>query len=162
GHIRLFDVRTNEEVRVLAGKVPEPPSSLLFSPDQKWLAATGGGYFENADSSEPWCMVWDPSSGEGKTLTELPKGTPTPGNPFPGGHSLVGFVPKTSQLVTALGNETYLSDVRSGKRLRSFQGRGPLSPDGKTLATRDPKANALRLWEVSSGKELCNLGPVGE
>jgi RNA polymerase sigma factor (sigma-70 family) len=162
GRIRQFNVRTNEEVRALAGKVPEPPRSLLFSPDQKWLAATGGGNSQEGGGSDGWVMVWDLASGEGKTLTELPKRAPTTYIPFwTGEHSLVGFVPKTNQLITALGDETHLSDVHSEKRLRSFQGTGPLSPDGKTLATWDPKAKTTRLWEVASGKELFNLDPVG-
>src|SRR5262249_34059560 len=42
GRVRLFDVRTNEEVRTLAGGVQGGAVSLLFSPDGKWLAASGG------------------------------------------------------------------------------------------------------------------------
>jgi RNA polymerase sigma factor (sigma-70 family) len=156
GRVRLFDVRTNEEVQTLAGEGLRA-THLLFSPDGKRLAGSGG------DERRAWLKVWDLASREGKSLQEVSLAGIDPGRQAQGEGTplLVGFVPESDQLVSALGNETHLWDVRSGRRLRSFQGaHGSLSPDGKTLATWDPSADATRLWEVSCARHTAGGWPA--
>jgi RNA polymerase sigma factor (sigma-70 family) len=157
GRVRIFDVRTNEEVRALAGEGLGSAHALLFSPDGNWLAASGSIPSRN-DGKIPgqrWVKVWNLASGELRTLTTLPGAWDT--RLFP-----VGFGPAGETLVAAVEKEIHLWDVRSGKRLRSIQGGyGAMSPDGRTLATWDAAARATRLWEVPSGKELFNLGACG-
>jgi RNA polymerase sigma factor (sigma-70 family) len=157
GRVRLFDVRTNEEARALAGEVPGSAHALLFSPDGNWLAASGtlpsrhDGVKDIPGQS--WVRVWDLASGEAKTLVTLPRQDRT----FP-----VGFGPESETLVAAVDRKMQLWDLRSGQRLRSIQGGyGAMSPDGRTLATWDAKARATRLWEVPSGKLLFNLAAAG-
>jgi WD40 repeat protein len=147
-------MRTNIEVATLAGDQLVRAHELIFSPNGKGLACTVQ-HLERAEeltiTSPTEIKVWDLVSREVRTLDAR-------------GHhpSLVGFVPESDKLVSADGNEMHLWDVRGGKRLRSIPGGyGSLSPDGKALATWDPKAKATRLWEVPSGKELVNLGAAG-
>src|SRR5262249_26189888 len=149
----------------LDGEVQGRAVSLLFSPDGKWLAASGGPpYRDGLQVFKGWVKVWNLESGEGKTLTELPLKPIVKMDPdgsgfgWPSGieyPALVGFVSGKNQLVSAVGKEMQLWDIHTGKQLRSFQGEsGSLSPDGKTLATWDSKTNATRLWELSSEKVI--------
>jgi WD40 repeat protein len=171
GRVRLFDVRTNEEVRTLDGEVQGRAVSLLFSPDGKWLAASGGTPSHQVeavgvnDVFQGWVKVWNLASGEGKTLTELPlkaiypdtifRWPETERSPHVDYPGLVGFVSGKNQLVSGVGNEMQLWDIPTGKQVRSFPGGfGSLSPDGKTFATWDLTTNATRLWDLSSEKVI--------
>ena len=157
GRIRLFDMRTNEEARALTGEGLGSAHALLFSPDGKWLAASGTIPSRHDGvkdiPGQGWVRVWNLASGEARTLAALPR----PDRTFP-----VGFGPESETLVAAVEGKMQLWELPSGNRFQSIQGGfGTVSPDGRTLATWEAKAKMTRLWEVLSGKLLFNLGAAG-
>src|SRR5262249_13510031 len=60
GRVRMVNLRTTREVRALPGDVPGPATTLMFSPDGRWLAAAGG----TPTMGGSWARVWNLRSGE--------------------------------------------------------------------------------------------------
>jgi RNA polymerase sigma factor (sigma-70 family) len=159
--IVLWDAATGKEVRRLDGH-GFWVSALAFSPDGKLLASGGN----NDDAA---VRLWDVASGKELARFE--------------GHKYVGalaFAPDGKTLASAdlvdasvrvwqaVGPDGAVSG--GGKPLKEFKVHDKrasglaFSPGGKRLATADdpggfgpPKPNPIRLWDLSTGKEVRQL-----
>jgi WD40 repeat protein len=140
--IRLFDTRTGKELHAL-GKHKEPVGALAFSDDGKILASGG----------KDGIFLWNPA--------ERTKFRQFPGHQA-GTTSLV-FSPNGKLLVsTGEDKKVRLWNVLTGKQIHQWDCRGltkyfkpAFSPDSKFLASFDN--NIIRVWEVSSGREITRL-----
>lgn len=161
--IRVWDVATGEKKREIAGH-PNVVGKLALSADGTFLATLGmtevktgnGAYF-------PWdnlIRVWDVAGGMELHRLTMPVKKGFADHPL--GFSNLTFAPDGKTLVTA-GQDGALRfwDAAAGKELRCIPlgSRGAMAlafaPDGKTLAVG---ANAIRLLDVASGKDVLALG----
>jgi dipeptidyl aminopeptidase/acylaminoacyl peptidase len=146
--IRLYDVRTGKEVRVLAGQ-QEHPSPAVFSPDGKWLAAV---CFSKADREmRSKLKVWNVETG-----AELPQ---FQGQRVPLGSTLA-FSPDSKIVAAEADDGIYLWEIATGKkRIKLEQGRAyslAFSADGRKIASGHWEGTVC-LWEVASGKRICRF-----
>ncbi len=116
------------------------PDSVAYAPSGKTVAFAG----------EPAAVrIWDPKTGK-----EL--GTDGEGHLSPVTHVAVSADGKT---IVSGGDNLRLWDGGTGKTIRTLEVPGgyvealALSADGKTLATGG-RDKVVRLWEVSTGKEI--------
>jgi WD40 repeat protein/tRNA A-37 threonylcarbamoyl transferase component Bud32 len=125
--------------------LPLPPAvrTVAFSPDGKWLAASGG------DSR---VGIWDAPSGLRMLLLEEPGQTRG-----------LAFRPDSREFATAcLDNTVGVWDVRRGVRLRTLQGHTgrvwsvAYSPEGKRLASAS-EDHTVGVWDAHSGVRLLTL-----
>jgi RNA polymerase sigma factor (sigma-70 family) len=155
GLIRLWDVATGKELRVLA-RVPDGFGNTDLSPDGHLLAGIVHG-------RECAIYVWEVATS--KLLRRFP------GDPeF---NQSLAFSPDSKLLAMGDGprprldsrvmqHHIHLWDLTTGKELRKFgcssSGYWPLlfSADGNTLATAD-QDNRIHLWEVATGSERLRL-----
>jgi WD40 repeat protein len=138
--IRLWDVETGEELKVLTGHTGAVVG-LCFSPDGKTLASS---------SWDRSIRLWDVATGN--EVRRI--------NGHQGGVNSVTFSPDGKELLSASGDGTArLWDAATGGEVRQFQGHeGPVevasfSRDGKRIATGG-QDNTARLWDAATGKEL--------
>ncbi|WP_437842502.1 pentapeptide repeat-containing protein [Sorangium sp. So ce1153] len=138
GSIRLWDVDSWTELRVLAGS-QGVVSSLAFSGDGRTLASSG------ADGT---IHLWDLSSG---TIRHTLRG-------HLGAVRGVAFAPDGTMLASAsLDTTVCLWDVIQGSRRAVLQGHTKgvssvaFTPDGATLASGAADAT-VRLWDLHSGR----------
>lgn len=140
GKIRLLDVATGKQIRVLEGC----SGGFSFSRTGNLLAA-GSQDGKNV-------KVWDLTSDRAPRILgefEVTKNN----DPSLGA---VVLSPDGTKLVIGNFSKIKLLDVATGKTLRSFEGSDRLaafSPDGGLLASGDPsKSGAINLWDVESGE----------
>jgi WD40 repeat protein len=129
GTVKVRDVETGKVLWETG--TSNPSASATFSPDGRWVAATGGKV-----------RVWDAATGaEVHTLT---------GNP--GALSCVRFSPDGQRLVAG-GNEIILWDVTTGQealRLKGGNFEVRFSADGsRLLAAGSQPTPAVKVWEAT-------------
>jgi WD40 repeat protein len=177
--LRLLDPATGQELRRCELPKDEPPISLAFSPDGKQLAAvieeddlrvfdpaTGKPvqqikhYWASRIAYSPdgktllsargaALRLWDAATGKEKALE------------FEGHQGGVTgvFVAPDGKLVASGGDDVRLWDPATSKEVRRIATPGSplaLAHDGKTLASAS-RDRVIRLWDVSSGKEIAQL-----
>jgi len=170
--IRLWDVATGTEIRVLKGHI-HPVFSVAFSPDSKMLASEGGaGTIQLWDvATQSWrapansgirgdgtIKLWDVATGaEIRTFTKHPSYVRS-----------VVFSPDGKTLAGGRGDHIIkLWEVATGTEIRTFTGRASkgragevhsiaFTPDGKMMASGGWDGT-IRLWDVATGAEIRTL-----
>lgn len=186
GLIRIFDVETGKEVKVLEGAAPKKeneqrftPNNLNYSPDGKYLCA-GGNDGRRNDAIRVWevesgkVMPEPLSPGAKKTVADLIGeviGGPNMGEFYnqvgapmfsPDGKLMLGVIQDNRRG----GVKLRLWDPVTGKHVRDL-GDHPngvnnvvFSPDAKKLAVMRGDQTA-QLYDLSNGKELPGLAIAG-
>jgi eukaryotic-like serine/threonine-protein kinase len=189
GTVRIWDVATGREVHILRGHVREV-ESIAFSPDGRRIASASSdrtvrlwdpaigqdaltlydpgtssqrvafspdGRHLASYSRDNTVKVWDVATG-GEALTLRSNGSQG---------KAVAFSPDGQRLAALSGDGTVrIWDVATGQQgvtLRSDPGRGgtvAFSPDGQRLAAAIE--GSLRLWELSTRREILTLRPGSE
>jgi WD40 repeat protein len=152
GAIRLWDVATARQVRVLAPKEGKRVGCFAFSPDGKVLACGD----DRLDIS-----FWEASTG--KYLGDMKFGEGRgPDATAEGGVWEFCFSPDGSTLAAVGKGGLYLWDVTRRRALTPFTDDDfypvslSFSADGKLLATKDYEGQVL-LWEMVSGQQILRL-----
>ena len=181
GKIRLWDISSGEQVRSL--ELPEIAfSGLAFSPDGRWLAASGDDFinhvWEVASGNEIlqlsghtgyiWALAYSPdgrkiaSVGLDQTLRlwETTSGEPLLVVDLPTTSSSLAFSPNGSQIVVAGDdNLARLYNATTGDLIRAFFGHRAVvisvafSHSGQYILTGSDDKTA-RLWEIGTGAIL--------
>ncbi len=153
--IALYDTQNMEYPSSWHSSAVGSINSLSFSPDSQLLAMAGGAGL----------AVWDVATGEERILEADANGIE------------VAFSPDGRLLAASSyaggGEILQIWDVESGKPVIQLKdgimgslGVLTFSPDGKYLASASSNRNedhndgVLRLWEVSTGKLLLELGDI--
>jgi WD40 repeat protein len=144
GLVRLWDARTGEEYRRLAGHT-NTPTNLAFSPDGKMLASG------DEDST---VRLWEVATG--KLLRAIKEEGPS--------FSLV-FTRDGKRLASGTADERIrLWGVATGKCSRTLEGHEEgdihlsLSPDGQLLASASWDDGTICLWDMAVGKLVRKCG----
>ncbi|HKI36604.1 MAG TPA: sigma-70 family RNA polymerase sigma factor [Gemmataceae bacterium] len=140
--VRLWDVAGGKQTAEFSGHTALV-LAVAFAPDGKTLAS--GSYDGTA-------RLWDVASGKEVKMLDVDAGL---------NHGVTGvaFSPDGKQLAACTTGSRLVRvyDTASGKETHTLAGgrfrRVVFSPDGKTLAAGDGN-NAIRLWEMPSGKLL--------
>jgi WD40 repeat protein len=172
GAVCLWDAATGREIRWIANastgvvRWPNENNLLALAPDGKTLAKVNSG----AKGDEGTVYLWEVTTG--KLLHKLRKS-----QVFKRLEGFCGitFLP-SGKILTLDGvngdYRIYLWDVATGgreiSRLKGW-GKDPdiesqtvtFSPDGKMMAAVE-NSKAVDLWEVATGKKVCQLQLVGE
>jgi WD40 repeat protein len=142
--VALFDARTGELVRALAGT--GRMYAVAFSPDGKSLAG-GNRLGENGKDSS--VKVWDLRTGE--VTATLASGDAT---------WSLAFSPDGKWLISCGDRDVQVWDLSTAKAVQSFRG-GPcrvgLSPDGKKVAFSDPGSKKVPVINPETGEQLAVL-----
>ncbi len=146
----LYDTATGERLRKFAGH-EKPVKSLAFLMGGRQLASLG---------DDGVVRIWDVATGfKLRELTDPDR-------------KLASMAASPDGKVIATGAEEkngaaaiYLWDVTTGKMRRTLVGHTAevkvvaFAPDGRTLASGD---NAVRLWDVASGRQVRQYGGLAE
>jgi WD40 repeat protein len=141
--IRLWDVETGQELKVLTGHT-SAVVGLCFSPDGKTLASS---------SWDRTIRLWDVAGGNEVRRIDGHQG----------GVNSITFSADGKKLLSASGDGTArIWDAAGGNELQQLQGHegavetASFSRDGKRIATGG-QDNTARLWDAATGKELHKL-----
>ncbi len=145
GTIRLWQVASGKEYQPYGGGVKKV-SWVGFLPDGKTLISAGGDQFS----------LWDATTGrELRTFADKP-----------GSDRGTALSPDGAMLLTVDRDRViHLWDAGTGRNVRRIVSEQPwagscaFSPDGRTLASN--AFDAVRLWDVASGKELRRIRGLG-
>jgi len=152
--VKVWDATTGQELLALEGHT-NFVAGVSFSPDGRRLATA---------SNDQTVKLWDAATGQ--ELLTLDEHT--------GGVSSVEFTPDGQRLASASNDQTVrLWDAATGKRLLTLRGNNfgreqsvAFSPDGRRLAVTGYSsgtaghagtANAIKLWDTITGRELLAL-----
>jgi WD40 repeat protein/serine/threonine protein kinase len=144
--VKVWEESSGKELRTFRGH-NNWVTTVAFSPDGKRLAS---------GSSDQTVKVWDVETNQEFRIfhEKLPVATS------------VAFSPDGNRLASGSYKSMMISDVNSGKVLRTLPGGVDcvtFSPDGTRVATGGSHDRSIRLWDVASGKELQTiLGPIHE
>jgi WD40 repeat protein len=169
--VHIWDVKTGKEVRTMRWQMdPSGPyssyslvyasASVTFSPDDKYLASTGGSPI----------VIWDVNTGK-EVWVLRPNGIA----------DTVAFSPDGKYLAAASSRDTVqFWDIKTGKVARVLKGDGTIhsisfSLDGNYLVAGGSKhiysddspqkwkglIGAIKLWNVKTGKEIWSVGSEG-
>jgi WD40 repeat protein len=165
--VGVYDVRTGNRLRTLAGHTEWEADACTFSPDGTLLASTG---------TDRQILVWDLATG---TLRHR-----LAGQPFR--VTTLAFSPDGATLVCG-GKSVRLWDMKTGRLRRTLTGHRDwvctvaFSPDGTTIASgscdwsfhrghdwprpasRGPETCEWRLWDAASGdlrRTVTGSGPL--
>jgi WD40 repeat protein len=146
GAVRLWDLRTGEQIRTFKGHVDMITAAALSSDSKKLVTASLDGT----------ARLWDVASGKEKCV--YPAGEK-------GQHCLAAIDSEAKWMVASVGPNPKLWDLNTGKAVRNFAGNVScvcslaLSADGKWLVTgaAGEVDSTARLWYVATGKEIIRL-----
>ncbi len=147
--IRLWDLATGQEVRVLRGDRLWI-NSVVFSPDSRLLAAATG-YWLDGQPGE--LKLWDMETGKERFTT----------HPHRIAISEVVFTPDGRRLITSgWDSKVCIHDVATGEVLSVLSSKVSalkcvaVSPDGKLIAAGSHD-QLIALWDAATGDEIRQL-----
>ncbi len=142
GAVRLWDAEAGGPGAVL-GHRPGAAEGVALSADGRWLAAVW---------SEGEAQLWDAAAGQRRAAFASGRPAPALLTFAPGGGALAGVTGAGRNEVTVWGVPG--GEVRAVLRGHTYEILGLFfSPDGRRLMTGS-NDRTLRLWDVSTGKEL--------
>jgi WD40 repeat protein/tRNA A-37 threonylcarbamoyl transferase component Bud32 len=149
GTVKIWDPVARVALRTLVGHTAQV-NCLAFSPDGKQLASASGRL--NSESRDNTVTLWDPDTGERRTLCE--NAPPVASLAFsPDGRRLAGVGDETDAKVW---------DVQSGDEVLVLRGHtGSLqsvvfTPDGRRIATAGWD-HTIKIWDAVTGLETMTL-----
>jgi WD40 repeat protein len=165
GRVKLWDVATGKEVRLIAEGPQREFTFVAFSPDGRTLASGGpeGGGIRNSGQLRP-VYLWDVATG--KEIRQLPGHEASLGSAVfsPNGKILASA---THDGVVRFWDWTQANEIR---RVKGIGASIAFSPDSRFLAcaggtihygkdqkTILPGGGEIRIWEVETGKEMHHL-----
>lgn len=148
--VKLWDLKTGKLLKIFRGH-KDVVNSVVFSPDGKYLLSAG-----NDNTARLWSIEtgWQIRQFKG-TSDSISSAVFSPDGQL----ILTG---SSGWLIGEKYNTAQLWDLKSGKELRRLQGHSnsvnsvAFSPDGELLLTGSDDSTT-RIWEASTGKELCEL-----
>jgi WD40 repeat protein len=158
--IRQWDLATGREHLLFRRPLPDPYSGPYVSPD--------GKTFLTCAWSDKLVRQWDAQTG--KETRALGKSSY-----HPSGGSLIHAFSPAGEVVAVRGADStiVLWSLRTGREVCRLPEHADelvclrFSPDGKTLASaavgragQGVQEEAIRLWDVATGKELRRFGPA--
>lgn len=185
--VKLWDAGSGREIRTFTGEHTGYVSSVVFSPDERFLLSCGTG---------GKIILWDATTG--KKVKDFPGNSKGVFRAVfaPDGRSIasggmdatirlwdvasgqqtgtltghaaavrsLGYSPDGSHLLSGSWDKTIrLWEITTGREVRSFTGHTAsvnsvaFSPDGKYFLSAGGKDGTARYWEVASGRELAVL-----
>jgi WD40 repeat protein len=150
GTVRVWDAVTGRLIMVLPG-FRDGTLLIGFSPDGRRLAVRG----DELDQKHPAVLkVWEVATGRLLLTVESNSGELQP----------VAFDPRGDRLASVLhGTDILVQSLEHGRealRLRGYtnlDGALAFSPDGRRLASASRNGTLIKLWDLSTGREVLSL-----
>jgi WD40 repeat protein len=151
--VRLWDLQTGEEVRVLEGHT-NTVNMVAFSPDGQTIASA---------SWDGTVRLWDVETGEGRIGFDGHANRVLSVNFSPDGASVLSAgCGELDAANRCIKGEIILWNVETGEEIRRFEGHtaavnnAVFSPDGLLVASAADD-NSVRLWNAETGAEMQSL-----